>query len=180
MDECKPAEASPNTPPSGDVGSGVSTQDAAAPLATRGRRLAAACLDGLLYFLPMLALGVGGIVAGSGRDGRSPAALSSAEIFAVGLCGFGLLALVIVQGLLVATTGQSLGKRWLKIRIVRLDGGPVDLVTGVLLRSWLLAALSAIPGAGGLFYLVDALTIFREDRRCVHDLIAGTKVIVAK
>ena len=35
-------------------------------------------------------------------------------------------------------------------------------------RSWLLAA---IPGIGNLYALVDVLFIFREDRRCLHDLI---------
>jgi hypothetical protein len=28
-----------------------------------------------------------------------------------------------------------------------------------------------------LFHLVDALYIFREDQRCLHDHIAGTRVV---
>jgi len=28
-----------------------------------------------------------------------------------------------------------------------------------------------------LFHLVDCLFIFRQDRRCLHDLIAGTRVV---
>jgi uncharacterized RDD family membrane protein YckC len=29
------------------------------------------------------------------------------------------------------------------------------------------------------FSLVDVQCIFREDRRCVHDLLAGTRVVTA-
>ena len=36
---------------------------------------------------------------------------------------------------------------------------------------------SMVPMLGGFASLVDALCIFREDRRCIHDLIAGTRVI---
>jgi hypothetical protein len=41
-------------------------------------------------------------------------------------------------------------------------------------------AVSLIPTLGGLLTLVDALFIFGGSRRCVHDLIAGTKVIRVK
>ena len=40
-------------------------------------------------------------------------------------------------------------------------------------------AITAIPVAGGIFALADLLFIFREDRRCLHDHIAGTRVVRA-
>ena len=78
------------------------------------------------------------------------------------------------QWYLVATTGQSLAKRWFGIKIVRLDGSLPGFVNGVLLRSWVLHALNAVCNFVGL---IDALMIFGEQSRCLHDLIAGTKVI---
>jgi uncharacterized RDD family membrane protein YckC len=30
---------------------------------------------------------------------------------------------------------------------------------------------------GGLFFLIDQAFIFRDDRRCIHDHIAGTVVL---
>ena len=62
-------------------------------------------------------------------------------------------------------------------RIVRLDGRPVGFVEAVLLRSWMFGLLGWVPRAGSFLGLADILFIFRRDRRCLHDLLAGTKVI---
>ena len=53
-----------------------------------------------------------------------------------------------------------------------------DLAAGlanVLLRVVVNGLLGFIP----LYGVVDILFIFREDRRCIHDLIAGTVVVNA-
>ena len=81
------------------------------------------------------------------------------------------------QWYLVSTRGQSLAKQWLRIRIVRLSGAPPGFVQGVLIRSWLIGLASAIPFLGGIVSIVDALFIFRDDKRCLHDLLAGTLVV---
>lgn len=55
-----------------------------------------------------------------------------------------------------------------------MDTGVIDgFVTNVLMRSVLNRILSFIP----FYALVDILFIFREDRRCLHDRIAGTQVV---
>jgi uncharacterized RDD family membrane protein YckC len=94
--------------------------------------------------------------------------------------GVAYLALVGLQAYLIATTGQSIGKRWFKIKIVKLDGSQVNFVTGVLVRQWLITLLQYIPGIGSVTSLIDVLFIFRADRRCIHDFLAGTKVIQLK
>ena len=63
------------------------------------------------------------------------------------------------------------------MKIVKVDGAPVDFVSGVILRSWVVQVLSAIPMVGGLVGLIDALMIFGDEQRCLHDHIAGTVVI---
>ena len=40
--------------------------------------------------------------------------------------------------------------------------------------------ISQVPFAGGFVGLADSLFIFRQDKRCIHDLIAGTKVVEAE
>ena len=94
---------------------------------------------------------------------------------AVGAVTF--LPFAVWQYYLIAKTGQSLGKRAMKTRIVLQDGSPPGFVRGVVLRAWLFYAAAAIPGLGNVAGLVDSLLIFRADRRCAHDHIAGTRVI---
>ena len=87
-----------------------------------------------------------------------------------------LLAVIIVQIVLLTRDGQSLGKKALDIRIVvHRTGENGGFVPNVLLRVVVNGLLGFIP-----FYpFVDILFIFRKDRRCIHDLIAGTVVVNA-
>jgi uncharacterized RDD family membrane protein YckC len=108
---------------------------------------------------------------------------------AVALAVIASLALSIYQWYLTATTGQTLGKRWSHVRIVRVDGSPVGFVDGVVLREWVMSIILAVaglvlswmpvfgPGASLAVSLVDYVPIFALDRRCLHDHLAGTKVI---
>jgi uncharacterized RDD family membrane protein YckC len=74
--------------------------------------------------------------------------------------------------------GQTVGKRLLGIRIVRVqDDANPGFVHAVLLRSVVPIIIRAIPMFGLGFWLVDVGCIFRTDKRCLHDLIAGTKVV---
>lgn len=169
-----PPGLNPYAAPTADIGDASERRDTAV-LAGRGTRFGAALLDGLLYagsVLPgLIAAALTGAFSGrsSGGDGSSAAAL-----LPVTMIGVGFLGLAAFQVYLVATTGQSLGKRFTGIRIVRVDGSGVGFVDGIVLRSWLVGLLCVIP----FLSLVDLLLIFRGDRRCGHDLIAGTKVIV--
>jgi uncharacterized RDD family membrane protein YckC len=97
---------------------------------------------------------------------------------AIGAAGASLV--VTYQWYLISTTGRSLGKRWCRIKILRVDGREVDFVSGVLMRSWLPFLVALIPAVGSIFGLVDLCFIFGPDRRCVHDRMAGTKVVVAR
>jgi uncharacterized RDD family membrane protein YckC len=73
--------------------------------------------------------------------------------------------------------GQTIGKRMLGIRIVRCDGTHAPLWRIVCLRDGLMTALEGIPLLGPFIGLTDSLVIFRADRRCLHDMIADTKVV---
>ena len=101
-----------------------------------------------------------------------------------------------------ATGGQTLGKRFLKIKVVNKDGEKVR-VWSLLLRSlFLYDIISNVSGgiAIGLMNKADYITfnsivnivfkmisyatiivlVFRQDGKGLHDLIAGTKVVDLK
>ncbi len=156
-------------------------------LASRWLRLGAALLDGLVSMLlagPGLAWFFFGMMnaqqAGTPLP-EDPGPEFFIQNFAMPMLAMlvPLLALLVVQVWLLTTRGQTLGKLWLKIRIVRTDGSAPGFVHAVLLRSVVMQFIVAIPIVGHVVSLVDPLMIFREDRRCLHDLIADTAVIEA-
>jgi uncharacterized RDD family membrane protein YckC len=177
-------EPNPYAPPTSDVDGALKLGDTAQQvLAERSARARAALID-ILLCLPaalsgILVLGIAlGIGSGLGIAAAAAAQHPSETLARVG-AGLGCIALLIYQWTLVVRSGQSLGKRWLRLRIVKLDGSPVTFNRGVLLRSGVTLIITSIPYLGSAFLLLDILPIFGEKRRCLHDYIAGTKVIVA-
>lgn len=91
----------------------------------------------------------------------------------------GFAVFVVVQGFPLHHYGQTWGKRILGIRIVDLDGAKPPLGRLLTRRYVPIQVANLIPVVGPLLVLVDTLMIFRADRRCAHDLIAGTRVVKA-
>ena len=106
-------------------------------------------------------------------------------LLGMALIGLGTFSLLLVQIIMVSMRGQTIGKRLLGIRIVRnLDGSNPGFARAWLLRSLvvgLIGTLAALilPMLGNVFSIVNYAFIFRADRRCLHDLIADTKVVKA-
>lgn len=84
------------------------------------------------------------------------------------------LGAVLLVQLNLARRGQTVGKRWQRIRVVRSDGSKASVVRIVLLRN---VVPQVIGSFCGVFTLIDPLFIFGAQRRCLHDLIADTIVI---
>lgn len=91
---------------------------------------------------------------------------------------FGLIAVafLVYQAYLLTTKGQTIGKQMMGLKVVlRTTGQNGGFVPNVLLRVIVNGVLSAIP----FYSIVDAVLIFRADRRCIHDMIANTQVVKA-
>jgi uncharacterized RDD family membrane protein YckC len=97
--------------------------------------------------------------------------------FYLGLLG--ALIVLAIDLVLLARNGQTIGKKLLGIKVVRVDGSPVSLFRVFFLRYVCNTVLTLIPLFGSLYSLVDCLMIFGESRRTVHDRIADTIVIKA-
>lgn len=142
-------------------------------LATRGSRLAAVALDALLA-LPALLIFL--VARGASVAAEAPR-LSGGALAATSLMSLYFIALLVYQCYLLSIRGQTLGKKWLGVKIVKLDGSPAGFPAAVALRVLVNSLLALVPIVGVLYVLVDGLMIFRDDRRCIHDLIAGTRVV---
>lgn len=90
-----------------------------------------------------------------------------------------MLAYVVLQLVLLYRHGQTLGKRWIGIRIVRGDGDRAGLLRLLLLRGFVPGLIGGIPYIGWVFALGNVLWIFGEERRCLHDHFADTIVVNA-
>jgi uncharacterized RDD family membrane protein YckC len=137
-------------------------------LASRGSRLAASLIDGLaavVILLPALA-------AIFFVDANS--SLSTMGIFFAALSGIAFLVFAVYQLSMLVRQGQTLGKKAMNIRIVNYSDGQIP-PTGRLLgmRYIVNSLLGNIP----FYTFLDLLFIFGSERRCIHDYLAGTKVV---
>ncbi len=163
------------------------------------RRFGCIFVDGLVLMVPSLITEfIFGTVAAAGISNphaTSFFAFSHGMLFA----GIGNLILFVINaayfGILHGAYGQTLGKRAGREKVVRLDGSPVDMRTGIL-RGVYYAMPSAILAVGlftttiqifPIFYLLsllwwlaDIICLIADTRmqRALHDRLAGTRVIL--
>ena len=139
-------------------------------MAGRGSRFVGAFVDNLCY-----GLCGGAIIAVGAATGMIDFAN---QLQIQGAFLLGMLPLAILQWYLITNSGQSIGKKAASTRILRYESGELPgFAKGVVLRGWVPGIIGVIPIVGGLFGLIDALWIFGAEKRCLHDLIAGTKVV---
>lgn len=149
-----------------DVG-GFSAEDLEARKASRGQRLGAALLDGVI-------VGVGAALVGIGAAAASK---SGGGTVAVVIGILIILGIFVVNCVLLHQNAQTIGKKVLGIKIVRTNGDRIGLGRIIGMRIIPIGLLGAIPYLGGLISLADSLVIFGTERRCLHDMIADTIVI---
>ncbi|EST20994.1 hypothetical protein N566_27785 [Streptomycetaceae bacterium MP113-05] len=141
------------------------------PLGSRGKRLLARIIDALIIAIPV------GILAGliSGFDSYD----DTASQYWQG--GFYTLAYFLYEGLMLTRSGQTVGKKLMRIRVAMLqDGAAPHGAPG-----WVRAAIYHLPGLvpclGSLFWLVNVLfcTWDKPYQQCLHDKGAKTVVVIA-
>ena len=148
------------------------------PLASRWKRLGGVMLDGLIIAIVVMPIQ---FLTGNFQKLMEQSQSGQRTIFSfqADQIGWKLLGLVIVLAINwhFLTKGQTIGKMIVKTRIVLTDGSPCDRRRIILRRMLPLHIAQQIPIVNMLFGLADMFMIFRENRRTLHDEIAGTKVI---
>lgn len=138
-----------------DVRSGVSGP---LDLATIGRRFLAVLIDGVILYIANAAIGVG--IGMAMRHGGTQA-LGCVSILT------SLVLNIVYDASLVAASGQTLGKRALKIKVIAETGS--NVTTG---QAWGRALAKLIPFAA-------LVALFNKDRKGIHDMLAHTRVVNA-
>ena len=164
-------------------------------LASPGKRIIAYlinCLVGAVAYIPMIwgAYSMGSYAAA--MDPENPTAIEPSG-FALGMIGLGgilILAYLIFQAVLMSKTGQSLGKRIMKIKVVNEDGDNPGFAGTVAMReivpNLVLGVVGLIPFLGAIaqfgFWVACLVMLFLvdRDRRTLQDMIAKTYVVDAE
>jgi uncharacterized RDD family membrane protein YckC len=124
------------------------------------KRLAAGLLDGLIVGLPLVLIGY--LITGSWEENWFTTAAN------------------IVYGLVVPAvwSGYTVGKKLLGIRIAKVNGEKVGIGT-MFLRSVVGGLVYGLTL--GIALIISAIMVAaREDKRSIHDFIAGTYVTTEK
>lgn len=124
------------------------------------KRLAAGLLDGLIVGLPLVLIGY--LITGSWEENWFTTAAN------------------IVYGLVVPVvwSGYTVGKKLLGIRIAKVNGEKVGIGT-MFLRSVVGGLVYGLTL--GIALIISAIMVAaREDKRSIHDFIAGTYVTTEK
>ena len=157
----------------GDLRSG---RPAAGPeLASIGRRFGAIFLDGLILGLPLMVVVFGvfamlGLFSGLSKGKEPDLSLfwaMEAVILPVAFASW-----VLYEGLMLRRNGQTVGKKAMHIRVVSAEGSPLS--PG---QAFGRAAMRQVLGIVPCLGLVNYLTAFGEQRTCIHDMVARTRVI---
>lgn len=175
----------------GAVLPGVESPQNGLVLARRFARFAAKIVDFVILAIP-------GVLSQAAFN------LTDRALFGLIISVLLLLVIPVLQIVLLIRDGQTIGKKAVHIRIVSVKtGNNAGFVRNVVIRAWLNSLIFVVPvllwfylsiapsGVGryilptlgpftiliALYPLFDVLFIFRKDRRCIHDIIAGTRVV---
>ncbi len=153
--------------------------------ASLGQRLLGKIIDGLIMIPLGLVIGVGYALISPPKlvavEKLSDVFLGGASVYGLGetllLAVLGMAAYIGVQWAFWASTGQSIGKKVMKTQVVNLDGSQASVQTIAFKRYGIINLIANVPTFGPLVHFIGVLLIFRQNRNCLHDDIAKTRVI---
>ena len=148
------------------------------PLASRWRRLFASFFDVVATVIVLMPLAFAYFIYQFGWAGfveRGGFSFNTSET------GWAVVAFFVGLGInwVFLANGQTLGQKLLGIRVVLVNDSPCDRARYILRREVPIHVWSKITflWLHIIITLVDCLMIFRSDKRTLHDMIAGTKVV---
>jgi len=146
-----------------------------------GSRVGATLLDALVLLVLAIVLFAPGVVLTVVSEGGAAGII----LLIVGALAFFVVALLYASFFMQRDgehNGQTLGKQWVGIRVVRLDGQPFGW-GGALLREFAIKQL-LFGMVGGFFLSIPTLLdwlwpLWDDENRALHDMVASTRVVRA-
>lgn len=155
--------------PKADLETAIETDNT--NLASRGSRFVASIVDALTILpitLPLMYFtgGFEGVF-----EGQQPSLIYTLTMALVGMAIF-----LVIHGKIILRDGQSWGKKSQNIKIVTIEGDHADIKC-LAKRYGFYWGVPQVPVVGPLINMVNILFIFAKSKRCLHDHVAGTKVV---
>lgn len=171
-------EQNPYAPPqSSPIPEPGLTPEGTLDLADRGSRFAGALIDGIIGIVIVILAGIGIWATGLFSHINDPLLLAEDILFMLVVSIAGMAVFILINYQPWATRGQSIGKMAVGIKIVRSDGSPASIGRIIGHRYLALSMMGLVPFVGSILPLIDSLLIFRQERNCLHDDIADTRVV---
>ena len=143
-------------------------------LASRWQRLWASMIDGFIQMLIILPV----MYFTGGFEGIAEGFKPSVG-YSIFLALLGILVFLIINAKFLMSTGQTVGKKAIGIKIVDMEGN-LPTAKGNLLKRYAVYLIPGqIPLVGQFFSVINILFIFGKGKRCIHDLVGDTKVVTA-
>ncbi len=140
-------------------------------LASRWSRLWASLLDSIIMLIIALPVMYFTGTLDDISRGIQPSIIENLIMAIIMIGGF-----IVINGKLLISNGQTIGKKALGIKIVDVNGALAEKQQ-IIKRYAVYFLPGQIPVIGQLFSLVNILFIFSAQKRCIHDNIGGTIVI---
>lgn len=146
--------------------------DSEKPLASRWARLGASIIDSIIMMVIILPVmyftgGFEGIMEG----------VQPSFVYTLGIAVVGIIVFFVINYRLLVTSGQTVGKKVLEIKIVDLNGNLPVFQPQLVIRYAVYMLPGQIPVVGQIFSFINILFIFTKEKRCIHDLVAKTRVV---
>jgi uncharacterized RDD family membrane protein YckC len=95
----------------------------------------------------------------------------------IAVTAYSWLVFLLLNGYLLHKKGQTIGKNVMEIAIVDMKGQQLGLLNILGKRILPMTFVLYVPLIGQFVALLNYLFALRKNRRCLHDLIAGTQVV---
>lgn len=141
-------------------------------LADRWTRLAAVIIDGLILLFPYSIVNILLFGYDAYMDSLNNA---NSQIMARSFT-LGSLVYLLINGYPLYKKGQTIGKKIMDIKIVDMNNNVPPLFYSFFVRYFIFSVLYFIPFVK-IIAMLDPFFIFSQNRRCLHDRLAGTKVV---